>query len=187
MSRPPGFIQMEELYARRQQSDTARLRAYDSILKQIMNRIKVHSQLPTLPTEILYEVPFFIVGIPRLDMKDVVSYIAYQLRAAGFEVRFTFPNLLNISWKHYERQYILQHSPIFKSMVQSASHIMNAPEPKKPTLLKSSLASGEKKKVRFDKPKQPQMAALEYQPPVEFFKAIDTPKPPSTFTDISKF
>jgi hypothetical protein len=183
---PPAITQlvdMQELYARRQQSDAARLRAYDTILRQIMSRIKIHSQLPTLPTEILYEVPFFIVGIPRLDMKDVVSYLAFQLRAAGFDVRFTFPNLLNISWQHYERQYILQHSPIFKSMVQSASHVMNAPEPKKPTLLKTTPAAISKKKVKFEKPKQ----ALEYQPPVEFFKAIDTPKPPSTFTDISKF
>jgi hypothetical protein len=197
---PPQVIQMQDLYARRQQKDTARLRAYDQILKQIMARIRTHSQLPTHPTDILYEVPYFLMGLPRIDMQDAVSYLAFQLRAGGFDVRFTFPNLLYISWKHYEQQYLMNGCPIFQSMVQTASHVMNKPDPKKPTLLKGGGGSGgggSKKKVQFGSgdlrsapaiPAAPRPHALEYQPPIEFFKAVQAPpKPSSSFMDISKF
>jgi hypothetical protein len=186
-SGPPTIIQMQDLYARRQQKDTARLRAYDQIMKQIMGRIRSNSQLPTHPTDILYEVPYFLMGLPKIDMQDAVTYLAFQLRAGGFEVRFTFPNLLFISWKHYEQQYLMQSCPIFQSMVQSASHTMNKVDPKKPTLLKPMKAIADKKKVQFADKKTVRPIALEYQPPLEYFKAVDAPKPPSSFMDISKF
>ncbi len=182
---PPQIIQMQDLYTRRQQKDSARLRAYDQILKQIMGRIRSNSQLPTHPTDILYEVPYFLMGLPRIDMQDAVAYIAFQLRAGGFEVRFTFPNLLYISWKHYEQQYLMQNCPIFQSMVQTASHTMNKPDPKKPTLLKPAIKpAADKKKVQFSAPRP---KALEYQPPIEYFKAVEAPRPSTAFTDISKF
>ena len=176
---------MQDLYARRQQKDTARLRAYDQLLKQIMNRIRMHSQLPTHPTDILYEVPSFMMGLPCINMQDAVAYLVYQLRAGGFEVKFSYPNLLLISWKHYEEQYLMSSCPIFQSMVQSTSQSLNKVEVKKPTLFKPIKAVGDKKKkVQFDRPK---LAALEYQPPIEFFKAVETPKPSSSFMDISRF
>jgi hypothetical protein len=194
---PPQVIQMQELYTRRQQKDTARLRAYDQLLKQIMSRIRTHSQLPTHPTDILYEVPYFLMGLPRIDMQDAVVYLTFQLRAGGFEVRFTFPNLLYVSWKHYEQQYLMNGCPLFQSMVQTASHVMNKPDPKKPTLLKPSLAGGGagKKKVQFGADTKssanahqlPRPKALEYQPPIEYFKAMEAPRPSTAFTDISKF
>jgi hypothetical protein len=139
------------------------------------------------------------MGLPRIDMQDAVSYLAFQLRAGGFEVRFTFPNLLYISWKHYEQQYLMNGCPIFQSMVQTASHVMNKPDPKKPTLLKGSGGGGgggggAKKKVQFGGSAQPSSIAaprpqaLEYQPPIEFFKAVQAPpKPSSSFMDLSKF
>jgi hypothetical protein len=161
-----------------------------------MGRIRTHSQLPTHPTDILYEVPYFLMGLPRIDMQDAVAYLAFQLRAGGFEVRFTYPNLLYISWKHYEQQYLMNGCPIFQSMVQTASHVMNKPDPKKPTLLKAAPGSGgAKKKVQFGgasaagprPPVAPRPQALEYQPPIEFFKAVEAPRPSASFTDISKF
>jgi hypothetical protein len=198
---PPQVIQMQELYTRRQQKDSARLRAYDQLLKQIMGRIRTHSQLPTHPTDILYEVPYFLMGMPRIDMQDAVVYLTFQLRAGGFEVRFTFPNLLYVSWKHYEQQYLMNGCPLFQSMVQTASHVMNKPDPKKPALLKPNLSGGGagKKKVKFGENSKysknmieeqltlPRPKALEYQPPIEYFKAMDNPKQSTAFTDISKF
>lgn len=206
---PPHILEMQDLYSRRHQKDTARLRSYDQIMKQIMNKVRSHAALPTHPTEILYEVPSFLMGVPKIDMQDAIVYLTYQLRTGGFEVRFTWPNLLYISWKHYEREYLMQSSPIFQSMVQSASHVMNKADPKKPTLLKP--ARTEKKKVKFSVGfgagagigssagsgagtggagaggARVIPAALEYQPPLEFFKAIEAPKPSSAFIDITKF
>jgi hypothetical protein len=56
-------------------------------------------------------------------MEDCVIYLVVQLRKAGFEVRFTWPNLLWISWRHTEGEYITKQNPIIQAMV---------PEPPKP-------------------------------------------------------
>jgi hypothetical protein len=192
----PPVIQLKDLYARRQERDTAKLRAYDEVLKQIMNKVHMYSQMPSHPTDITYEVPSFLVGVPCMDMQDAIVYIVFQLRSGGFEVRFTWPNLLYISWKSYEREYLMQNSPIFKSMIQSASVAINKPEVKKPVLIKPAKAETKKKSVSFGnggagsgapKPKAAPLAALEYQPPIEFFKAVEAPKAASPYLDISKF
>jgi uncharacterized protein Veg len=57
--------------------------------------------------------------LPRIDLEDCVVYIVYQLRTSGFDVKYTYPNLLNINWSHHERNYLLQQSPILQAMVDS--------------------------------------------------------------------
>jgi hypothetical protein len=47
-------------------------------------------------------------------------YLIYQLRHAGYDVRFTFPNMLYISWLHHEKSYLVEQSPIMQSMLESA-------------------------------------------------------------------
>jgi hypothetical protein len=74
---------------------------------------------------------------------------------------------------------------------------MNKPDPKKPTLLKPSLAGGGagKKKVQFGADSKtggsvaapPRPKALEYQPPIEYFKAMEAPRQSTAFADLSKF
>jgi hypothetical protein len=59
-------------------------------------------------------------------MEDCIVYLVFQLRKNGFEVRFTWPNLLYISWRHTEGEYLTKQNPIVQAMV---------PEPPpKPTL-----------------------------------------------------
>jgi hypothetical protein len=55
-----------------------------------------------------------------LDMEDCIVYLVWQLRQAGFEIKFTWPNLLFISWKHHEGAYLANQNPIVQAM---------APEP----------------------------------------------------------
>ena len=92
----------------------------------------------------------------------------------------------------------MQSSPIFKSMITSASTAINKPETKKPTLMKPAKAAESKKKVSFggrgggggdseSRPKAKPPMALEYQPPIEFFKAVEAPKQSSPYLDLSKF
>ena len=44
-------------------------------------------------------------------------YLVWQLRQAKFEVRFTWPNLLYISWRHHEGDYLTRQNPIIKAMM----------------------------------------------------------------------
>ena len=55
-----------------------------------------------------------------MDMEDCIVYIVFQLRTAGFEVKFTWPNLLYISWKHHEAAYLESQNPIVQAMVKES-------------------------------------------------------------------
>ncbi len=109
-----------DLYNKRRSKDAARLKAYNKILEQIYNRIRVISRLPNSQCYLLYTVPPFILGLPKLDIEDCVVYVMYQLRHAGYETRYTYPNLIYISWIHHEKSYLVEQSPIMQAMLESA-------------------------------------------------------------------
>lgn len=52
-----------------------------------------------------------------MDMEDCIVYLVYQLREAKFQVQFTWPNLLHISWKHHETDYFKNENPIVRAML----------------------------------------------------------------------
>lgn len=124
-------LRVEELYAKRQSRDTARLKAYNQILLQIHHRVRMMSRLPNNQCYLIYTIPPFILGLPKIDMEDCVVYIVYQLRMEGFDVRYTFPNMLYISWKHHEREYILEQSPILQAMLESTEEAKREAERRK--------------------------------------------------------
>lgn len=114
------ILRPEDLYSQRKTRDTARLRTYNQILEQIHHRIQTVCKLPSgTVSQILYSIPDFIFGLPRIDLEDCVVYLVYQLRTSGFDVKYTYPNLLNISWSHHERSYLLEQSPILQAMIDS--------------------------------------------------------------------
>jgi hypothetical protein len=109
-----------ELYDKRRTKDASRLRAYNKILEQIYNRIRVISKLPNSQCYLLYTVPPFILGLPKIDLEDCVVYLVYQLRHGGYDVRYTPPNMIYISWLHHEKSYLVEQSPIMQAMLESA-------------------------------------------------------------------
>jgi len=152
-------------------------------------------------------VPPFILGLPKLDMEDCIVYLVWQLRQSGFEVKFTWPNFLNISWRHHESSYLANKNPIVQAMM---------PEPVVPLKLGGAAASGgsQKKKggqaaappraVTFNEEielltrgnasasasapssigqqqqqqQNPQLRrAMDYEPPASFIQNLDRPGP----------
>jgi len=109
-----------DLYDKRKSKDASRLKAYNKILEQIYNRVRVMSKLPNSPCYLLYTVPPFILGLPKIDLEDCVIYLIYQLRHAGYDVRYTPPNMIYLSWIHHEKSYLVQQSPIMQAMLESA-------------------------------------------------------------------
>lgn len=120
MTDPTPQLDPSELYDKRKSKDASRLRAYNKILEQIYNRIRVLSKLPNSQCYLLYTVPPFILGLPKIDLEDCVIYLIYQLRHSKYDVRYTPPNMLYISWIHHEQSYIVQQSPIMAAMLESA-------------------------------------------------------------------
>ena len=50
--------------------------------------------------------PEVIIGIPMYDYRDCTAYVIEKLRENKFVVRYTHPNLLFISWKHWVPSYV---------------------------------------------------------------------------------
>jgi hypothetical protein len=141
-----------ELYDKRKIKDASRLRAYNKILEQIYHRIRVISKLPNSQCYLLYTVPPFILGLPKLDLEDCIVYLLYQLRHAKYEVRYTPPNMLYISWMHHEKSYLVEQSPIMMAMMESAEKTQYEMEQKEKEA--SRLLAGRKsnRKVRIQSP-----------------------------------
>jgi hypothetical protein len=53
-----------------------------------------------------YVMPEMILGVPKYDHRDCTAYVIEKLRDNGFIVRYTHPNLLFISWKHWVPAYV---------------------------------------------------------------------------------
>jgi hypothetical protein len=161
----------KDLFQKRIKRDQARLKTYNQILEQIYSRVYSTSQMNGNANYIMYNVPPFILGLPAIDMEDCIVYIVYMLRQHGYQVRFTYPNLLYISWKHHEKDYLLTQNPIVQAMLP--------PEVKK--------AQKQKSKVSFQSQnmeyqtmtrtaEQPQIRkAIDYVPPPAFVQSIQRP------------
>ena len=186
MSNNTPQLQVSELYKRRQAKDFARLRAYNQILETIYHRIRVQSNMPNSPCNLLYTIPPFILGLPKIDLEDCVVYVVYQLRQSGFEVRYSYPNMISISWMHHERSYITEQSPIMQAMLATATPPPNPAFTKKPKAPKAPKAGGGKS-VHFagsagsttgGGPSVGHLpSAEEYVPPTAFLQTMDTPGP----------
>jgi hypothetical protein len=120
MNQETPLLNPSELYNKRKTKDASRLRAYNKILEQIYNRIRTISKLPNSQCYLLYTVPPFILGLPKLDLEDCIVYLIYQLRHAGYEIRYSPPNMIYISWLHHEKSYLVEQSPIMQAMLESS-------------------------------------------------------------------
>lgn len=177
-------LRPSDLFEKRKQRDGAKLKSYNKILEQIYTRVRTSSREGADPW-ILYTCPPFIIGLPRIDLEDLVVYLVYMLRAQGYEVRYTYPNLLYISWKHHESDYILKGSPIMQSMLATQS-----------TKPKQELRGQSQARVRFaetvhSSPAQfgvapqrsqtvgraPPRSVNEYQPPNSFLDSLEKGAP----------
>ena len=188
MSGEAPKLEPRQLFEGRVRRDAAKLRAYNQILTQIQSRIKTTAGLPGNPNYLLYTVPPFILGLPAIDLQDCIVYVVHQLRTGGYEVRFTYPNLLFISWKHYEQEYMREQNPITQAMKPPAPSNTS----KKGAGGKRGMSgSGTGPKVTFSQdlsriggaPAAPRSAA-EYQPPDSFLEGIQRPvKAPGNATE----
>lgn len=192
MSGEAPKLEPRQLFEGRVRRDAAKLRAYNQILTQIQSRIKTTAGLPGNPNYLLYTVPPFILGLPAIDLQDCIVYVVHQLRTGGYEVRFTYPNLLFISWKHYEQEYMREQNPITQAMKPPApSNTSKTGAGGKRGNGSGMSGSGQGPKVTFSQdlsriggaPAAPRSAA-EYQPPDSFLEGIQRPvKAPGNATE----
>jgi hypothetical protein len=99
-------LNIDELYTKKQQQDLNILTNYNKILVRIHNKIKYVSKNLVNENCCWYVMPEVIIGIPMYDYRDCTAYVIEKLRENKFLVRYTHPNLLFISWKHWVPSYV---------------------------------------------------------------------------------
>ena len=87
----------------RDQKEINRFQIYKRVLKKCHHRIKTISSKGE--SFGFYVVPEYIYGIPKYDTLNCANYIVNRLRANGFKVLYTYPNLLFISWNHVPSEF----------------------------------------------------------------------------------
>ena len=98
-------INMDDLYTQRKKTDEHKIKIYQKILARVHKKIKTISRSRNDERFCFFLLPEFVLGIPRYDIATCTSYIISKLIENGFLVKYTYPNLLFISWRHYIPNY----------------------------------------------------------------------------------
>ena len=105
-------LNLDELYERTRETSQTKIKTYQKILARIHTRIKAISRQRNNNKFCMFVIPEFILGIPRYDIAECINYVIEKLTDNGFQIKYTYPNLLFISWQHYIPKY--QRSEIKK-------------------------------------------------------------------------
>ncbi len=107
----PPIVNPASLYSEEARRDATRIRIYNNVLQQIYTKIKAIARIPGNQKCLWYVVPEFIPGTPRFDVRDCIVYVVWNLRNVGYQVDYTHPNLMYISWQNHDDRYKETESP----------------------------------------------------------------------------
>jgi hypothetical protein len=99
-------LNIDELYEKKRQYDLTQLALFNKILHRVHVRIKTVSRQRKDEQFCWFLVPEVIIGVPRYDQAACIAYLIDKLKSSGFNVRYTHPNALFISWLHWVPSYV---------------------------------------------------------------------------------
>jgi hypothetical protein len=99
-------LNLDELYEQKKQEDLAKLYTFNRILTRVHDKIKVASRQKNSQQFCWFLVPEMLMGVPNYDKDACITYLISKLEENDFITRYTHPNLLFISWKHYVPNYV---------------------------------------------------------------------------------
>ena len=89
------------MYRVQKKTNEHKIGVYNKILERVHSKIKYISRLRNSDNFTFFVIPEFILGLPRYDNASLTAYIIEKLKENGFITKYTYPNLLFISWNHY--------------------------------------------------------------------------------------
>ena len=99
-------INLDELYDKKKEKDLQKLQIFNRILNRVHEKIKMTSRQKLNSSFCWYVVPEVMLGYVNYDRVACISYILAKLEENDFQVRYTHPNLVFISWGHYIPTYV---------------------------------------------------------------------------------
>ena len=99
-------LNLDEIFEKKKIHDLATTKNYNAILNRIHNKIKLTSRQQINTHYCWFIIPEVMIGVPKYDIATCISYVIDKLQNNGFNVRYTHPNLLLISWHHWVPAYV---------------------------------------------------------------------------------
>ena len=99
-------LNLDDLYDQKKQEDLGKLYTFNRILTRVHEKIKIAARLKNSQQFCWFLVPEVLIGVPNYDKNACITYMISKLEENDFIVRYTHPNLLFISWKHYVPNYV---------------------------------------------------------------------------------
>jgi len=99
-------LNLDDLYERNKEINLNTLATFNSVLNRIHSKIKLMSRTHKPEQFCWYVIPEMIIGVPNYNHSMCTAYIIDQLNDNGFIVKYTSPNLLFVSWKHWIPSYV---------------------------------------------------------------------------------
>jgi hypothetical protein len=105
-------LEIHKLFDKYHQKQQRRLRIYDKIYNKIMHKIKNVSNKGESIFSTYYVIPEYLFGSPLYNQTTCITYCIIKLRKIGFEVTYTHPNFIYISWQKFINSYKYQIQPM---------------------------------------------------------------------------
>jgi Family of unknown function (DUF5759) len=99
-------LNLDELYEQNKQSCILTVKSYNIVLTRIHQRIKTASKQRINNKCCWFVVPEILIGVPKYDVRPCIAYLIKELTENGFDVKYTHPNLLFISWAGWIPDYV---------------------------------------------------------------------------------
>ena len=99
-------INLDELYDKKKEKDLQKLQIFNRILNRIHEKNKMTSRQKMNNSFCWYVIPELMLGYVNYDRTMCISYVLAKLEENDFQVRYTHPNLIFISWGHYIPTYV---------------------------------------------------------------------------------
>ena len=93
------MINIDDLHKQKKTKIDSKNKIYETLLLKCHNKIKTTASIIENPNHCFYVVPKYIYGIPIYNLNNCIMYVVKALMNNGFDVFYTSPNLLFISWE----------------------------------------------------------------------------------------
>jgi len=93
-----GMINIFELNKKRDEKLLQKINIFRQVLRKCHHRIKKVAVEGS--TYCFFIIPEYIPGVPKYNTVECAGYIVKKLKLNGFLIKYTYPNLLFITWEH---------------------------------------------------------------------------------------
>jgi len=105
-------IEIHKLFDKYYKKQQRRLKIYHKIFNKIIYKIKSISNKGQNVFSTFFIIPEYQFGCPLYDQTTCIAYAILKLRKVGFDVTYTHPNFIYISWHKFINTHRFQTQPL---------------------------------------------------------------------------